>query len=143
MSFPHIDLAATLARDGEFLNAARYWTGGLRFDELVGVIIDNGQPSAGVPDPGEGVIEVSAPADVWAEMLAELPPRFLNYVSPALGIGVGVEGHADDGLQIVGGTSALTRTEQQAVAPLLTPAGDDHRPVPRRRAPRVDRALCQ
>jgi pimeloyl-ACP methyl ester carboxylesterase len=97
VTFPDIDIAAALGADGEFRNAARYWTGGLRFvadDELIGVTIEAGRPVSGVPPRGPGVIELGASSDLWKLMLADPPPRFLNDVSPALGLGL--ERVADD-----------------------------------------------
>jgi len=96
VTFPTVDFAAICAADGEFLLAARHWTGGLRFvagDEVVGVTVKDGTPVAGAPEPGDGVIELVAPPELWAPLLAAVPPRFLNDVSPARALGL--ERHSD------------------------------------------------
>ncbi|MET0780458.1 MAG: alpha/beta hydrolase [Microbacterium sp.] len=96
MVFPSVDLAAVCAADGEFLLAARHWTGGLRFvagDDVIGLTIKDGTPLAGSPRRGERVIELVGPAELWASMLLAVPPRFLNDVSAALALGL--KRHAD------------------------------------------------
>jgi len=88
VNLPPVDLPAVLAADGEFALAARHWTGGLRLvcdGVTIGATLVDGSPVARIPaahDPG--VIELSAPADVWARMLEPVPPRFFNDVSAAL-----------------------------------------------------------
>lgn len=76
--------------DGEFLLAARHWTGGLRLhfgDDVAAITLDDGKPVAGDPGDGPGVLGFSAPADTWAEMLAAIPDRFANDIAPARAIG--------------------------------------------------------
>jgi pimeloyl-ACP methyl ester carboxylesterase len=86
-----IELATRCRADGEFVLAARHWTGGLRFvigDTATGVTLIDGEPRSGVPDPGPGVLEVVGPADVWGQLLRTPPPRFFNDVVPALSLGL-------------------------------------------------------
>ena len=80
-----------LVDDGEFMMAARGWTGGLRVetsDGLTGFTVTAGQPSAKVPDVGDGVIALEAPSEVWSQMTAQTPPPFLNDLSASLSQGV-------------------------------------------------------
>lgn len=70
--------------DGEFLLAARHWTGGYRIqigDHVLGVTIEDGVPVEGVPEPGAGVIELQGEPEVWEPMLRIVPPRIANTVS--------------------------------------------------------------
>jgi pimeloyl-ACP methyl ester carboxylesterase len=84
-------LPSLCAGDGEFRLAARHWTGGLRLeapDGAGGLCVDAGQPRAGEPlRGGEGVITLSAKADVWDQLLSAKPPRFFNDVSNLIGMG--------------------------------------------------------
>lgn len=96
-------LAARCTTDGEFRLAARYWTGSLRFDlgETVAcLLLTNGEvraaeaPSAAVP-AGAGHVGVRAPADVWARILAPIPPPLFNDILPAQAFGLVREGDAE------------------------------------------------
>jgi pimeloyl-ACP methyl ester carboxylesterase len=82
--------------DGEFLLAARHWSGGLRLDfgdRVAAITIDRGEPVAGDPGPhARGVITLTAPADTWAVMLAAEPPRFANDIAPARTLGLRRQG---------------------------------------------------
>ncbi|MEM7337453.1 MAG: alpha/beta hydrolase [Actinomycetota bacterium] len=76
--------------DGEFLLAARHWTGGLRLDfetSVAAITIDNGKPVAGDPGDSSGVLAFSAPAEAWGQMLAPTPDRFANDIAPARALG--------------------------------------------------------
>lgn len=91
-TFPDADaLAATCAADAELGLLARFWTGGLRMsmgDHLTGFTVAEGAIVAGVPEPGEGVISLSAAAEVWAPLLEATPPPFANMaVLTSLGTG--------------------------------------------------------
>jgi pimeloyl-ACP methyl ester carboxylesterase len=84
-------LAQACAADGEFRLAARYWTGGLRFERTVGawfVSLENGNAFAGeVREDEDGVIAITAPDDVWARLLSQTPPRFYNDIANLIGSG--------------------------------------------------------
>ncbi len=85
------ELAALCGDDGEFLLAARHWTGGLRLDvggHLLALDVHDGVASAGAGAPGPGVVELSGPAEVWERLLAANPARFHNDIAPALGQGL-------------------------------------------------------
>jgi pimeloyl-ACP methyl ester carboxylesterase len=84
-------LASRCRADGEFCLAARYWSGGLRFDfgdTVAAITIDDGEPVAGDPGDGAGVITLTAPQATWAEMFAAVPARFANDISPARSLGL-------------------------------------------------------
>ncbi|WP_419925424.1 alpha/beta fold hydrolase [Candidatus Poriferisocius sp.] len=71
--------AAACAADGEMRLAVRHWTGGLRLgvgDHLTGFTTAEGEVAAGVPEAGRGVITITGPGEVWAPLLAAVPPRF-------------------------------------------------------------------
>ena len=91
------ELARRCAADGEFGLAARHWTGGLRL-EVEGdgptreLIIDDGRVRAGAPDDAPGVITLTASADTWEAMAAEVPPPFLHDAVAALRQGVSRRG---------------------------------------------------
>ncbi|MGH1487946.1 MAG: alpha/beta fold hydrolase [Acidimicrobiales bacterium] len=102
--------------DGEFMMAARHWTGGLRLvtsdgadgepassesassqstePALSGFEIVDGVPRAGVPNadsperPAPGVISLTATAEIWEAMTQPVPVPFLHDVTAALGRGV-------------------------------------------------------
>ena len=73
------DFAVTAAADGEMCLAVRGWTGGLRLqigEQPVGFSVTSGEISAGVPEPGAGVVTVAGASEVWASLLTSPPPRF-------------------------------------------------------------------
>lgn len=91
-SFRSETLAALCAADGEFLLAARYWTGGFRLEcgpDVVALRLEDGVAEAG--DPGRdapGVATLSAPPEIWTQLTAAKPPRFFNDVANLIGAGV-------------------------------------------------------
>jgi len=85
------DAAERCHSDGEFLLAARHWTGGYRVrigDHLLGLTVKDGLPVEGVPEPGDGVIELSGAPEVWEPMLRTVPPRIANTVSIMVSAGL-------------------------------------------------------
>ena len=85
------DLAARCAADAEFRLAARHWTGGFRFDvdgDVASVRVHDGVPRAGSVPDGPGVIAFAGPAEVWGQLLLEVPPRFFNDLGFAEGVGL-------------------------------------------------------
>ena len=97
-----VEWAAKCAGDGEFMQAARHWSGGLTLvmgDASMGLTVADGQPSAGVaegssPAEGSGVVIYSGENSVWADMLAAEPKRFHNdlMANVSAGAGLRVEG---------------------------------------------------
>ncbi len=87
------DVATLCRNDGEFMLAARHWTGGLRLimgDESLFITVKNGQPAAGDPGDAEGVITLKGADFLWKALLAAVPPRFLNDIQPAKVMGLEV-----------------------------------------------------
>ncbi|MEA3218848.1 MAG: hypothetical protein QOJ19_5004 [Acidimicrobiia bacterium] len=87
------ELAGRCAADGEFGRAARYWTGGLRLEigeAVLTIRLQDGVVSVGDPAATDrsGVITLAGPRDLWQKLLAPMPPRFFNDVSPALAHGL-------------------------------------------------------
>ncbi len=85
------ELAERCRADGEFLLAARHWTGGLRLDfgsAVAAITIADGEPVEGEPPPGDGVITLQAPTGTWEQLLAATPPRFANDIAPARALGL-------------------------------------------------------
>lgn len=82
-------LGALCASDGEFLIAARFWTGGLRLemsDRTIGLTVTDGAPTAGDPVAEEpGIITLTASDVVWEKLLAARPPRFYNDILNLVG----------------------------------------------------------
>ncbi len=87
--------------DGEFMMAARHWTGGLRLVTLdssvsgqplySGFEIIDGVPKPGVPESGDeqsGVISLTAEPHLWEAITQPIPPPFLNDIGAALSQGV-------------------------------------------------------
>ncbi len=78
--------ASRCSTDGEFRLAARHWTGGLVLeigDRSLGLRLDDGKVTGGEPG-GEGdVMTLSAPASLWARLLAPVPPPFFNDIGAA------------------------------------------------------------
>ncbi len=84
------ELATRCRQDGEFLLAARYWTGGFSFTvdgERAAVRMVEGQPNPG-PADGPDVISLEGPRTVWDAMLQAEPPRFLNDIGFATALGL-------------------------------------------------------
>jgi len=85
------DFAARCAADGEFRIAARFWTGGLRFERgemAVGVSLLQGAIRSDAPAKGApGVITITGPDDTWADLTAQVPPRLVNDVWLLAGAG--------------------------------------------------------
>ena len=66
--------------------AARYWTGGVRFEMgsvLTGITMEDGAVRATIPDEGHGVIAIAGPQHIWEQVRAAAPPRFLNDINIA------------------------------------------------------------
>lgn len=77
--------------DGEFGLAARHWTGGLRLDfgdGLAAITLVDGEVRPGDPGDGPGVLTLTGPAELWAQMLAAEPDRFVNDIAPARALGL-------------------------------------------------------
>jgi len=116
--------AALCAADGEFILAAKGWTGGLRIDigeAAVGVTVDDGDVSAVIPVAGSGVIALSASDEVWQPVLAAIPAPLKNCAYPLISRGQ-IEVEAD-GLTMWQYMPALDRAIE-----LLRPV-DESRPV--------------
>jgi len=68
--------------------AARYWTGGIRFEMgavLTGITMEDGAVRPAVPDEGQGVIVITGPEHLWEKVRAATPPRFFNDINIATG----------------------------------------------------------
>jgi pimeloyl-ACP methyl ester carboxylesterase len=85
------EVASRCRADGEFMLAARYWTGGYRIgigDHITGVTIVDGEVHEGVPDAGSSVIGLTGSDETWAPMLQATPPRLANTVSVMVSLGL-------------------------------------------------------
>ena len=83
-------LAASCDADGEFLLAAKAWTGGFRFEgdtDAIGLVVTDGRAVAGDPGDGPGVVVISGPDNFWASLTAAVPPRLENDLWPLVGLG--------------------------------------------------------
>src|SRR3954469_19848960 len=73
--------------------AARYWTGSVRFDlgdEVITLVFDDGRLVSG--EGGDPQITLTAPVDLWREILKPVPPPFCNDIVPAQGLGLQIGG---------------------------------------------------
>jgi pimeloyl-ACP methyl ester carboxylesterase len=89
--------AKRCADDGEFMLAARYWTGGLKLNvgsEQLTLSVTDGQPGTPTADTS-GMVELSAEEAVWAKILAAVPERFHNDVMANVMQGQGMQRQAD------------------------------------------------
>lgn len=85
------------AQDGEFVQAARAWQGGLILSvegKRYGLTLDDGEVLAGSPS-GEGVITYSGGAEVWEKVLAQTPERFHNDLGANIAQGQGLHREGD------------------------------------------------
>ncbi|MEM7322290.1 MAG: alpha/beta hydrolase [Actinomycetota bacterium] len=85
------ELSDRIAGDGEFRLAARFWTGGLRLeigDRTVGFTAVDGAVAPEVPEPGDGVIILSASESVWADLTKAVPQPFFHDITAALAVGL-------------------------------------------------------
>ncbi len=83
--------------DGEFMQAARYWNGGIRLvigDEPIEVLVKDGVPGDECGDES-GMIQLSGLTEVWDAVLAAVPSRFNNDVLANMTHGLGLERRAD------------------------------------------------
>ncbi len=88
--------AQRCAGDGEFLLAARGWTGTLKLsmgDRAIAIGIDDG--IVGAPREGVPVLEFRGGEAVWAKILAATPPRFHNDLMANLTVSGGIERAGD------------------------------------------------
>jgi pimeloyl-ACP methyl ester carboxylesterase len=84
-------LSSLCGLDGEFLLAARHWTGGFSFavdSEEVAVSLLDGEPRPGPVDDGPDIIRLHGPRTVWDAMLSAEPPRFFNDIGVATALGL-------------------------------------------------------
>ena len=75
--------------------AARYWTGSVRFDlgdDTITVAFDDGRLVTDAGDSGDPSITLTAPAELWTQILLPVPPPFLNDIAPAQALGLHVGG---------------------------------------------------
>jgi hypothetical protein len=101
MSRSH-QLATRCADDPEFGLCARHWTGTLSFvigDESVVLDLRAGIPSAsdtnGRAAESPGHVTVSAPAELWSQILEPVPAPYFNDIVPAQAFGLRITGHRE------------------------------------------------
>jgi hypothetical protein len=90
--------AARCKEDGEFHLASRYWTGSLEVDlgdEVVTLVLLDGEVVGAPPpassqssDHGAGRVVVTAPAEVWEQLLSPYPPPLFNDIVAAQASGL-------------------------------------------------------
>lgn len=92
-----VEWAERCRTDGEFLLAARHWTGGLALeigDRTLGLTLTDGRPAPGRPPAGETLVYQGPPA-VWSRVLSALPPRFHNDLLANQSLGLGITRRGD------------------------------------------------
>ena len=83
--------------DGEFVLAARYWSGGLHLDlgdQSLAVTVNEGIASPGMPGDELAVLGLSGPVELWEKLLRPTPPAAYNDSLPALDMGLRRTGDA-------------------------------------------------
>jgi hypothetical protein len=89
---------ARCTEDGEFRLATRFWTGSVRL-ELPGapllVSLRDGAIVATAGAATQATLTVSAPDDLWAKLLAAVPPPMFNDIAPAAAFGLTVSGDTE------------------------------------------------
>jgi len=141
--FPQ-DLARRCAADGEFLLAARAWSGSIVLSagtEQVAMVLVDGRPEPGGAQGvgrGPGHLALRAPAETWEQLLSPVPPPYRNDLLPAQAFGLAIEGDRETSWQYFPALRRLVELCRPAPAPLqgTTP------PVrPSGRLPRFDAPL--
>lgn len=135
--------AKSCASDGEFMLAARHWSGGLKLtigETELSLSMADGAASAGNESPGEGVLEFSGAADVWERVLAAVPPRFHNDVMANISSGLGLSRHGDPVVHAQYYAAAmraieLLRAPALEASPEQSPMRSESGPTPRFDAP--------
>ncbi len=115
--------AAACAADGEFQQACRHWTGGLRLgigDAELALRLEDGVLEPGAPEGSSGVIEYRGAEDVWEEVIAKIPRRFHNDVMANLTMDAGLSRDGDN-LAHAQYYAAIMRAVE-----LLRPAADEY-----------------
>ncbi len=77
--------------DGEFMLAARHWTGGLKLEigeQVLLLSMDDGHPAE--KSDSENLLVFGGEANVWEKVLAEIPVRFFNDLMANLSLGQGI-----------------------------------------------------
>ncbi len=90
--------ASTCAQDGEFQQAARHWSGGLRLsigDRQLELNLVDGTVQAGQPEDDARVIEYAGDESVWTELLAAIPKRFHNDLMANISVAQGLTLNGD------------------------------------------------
>lgn len=93
MQISTADWRKRCAADGEFREAARFWSGGLVLRigaQAVSLQVHAGEVSEGEPAPNVRMIEYSGSEATWAQVLAAKPPRFHNDLMANLSTGSGL-----------------------------------------------------
>ncbi len=86
-------IAARCREDGEFRLCARYWDGSLSIalgESTLAFRLLDGQIDA---SGGEADVTIAAPAELWRQILAPIPPPFLNDIMPARALGLKLDGN--------------------------------------------------
>lgn len=88
-------LAEACNRDGVFRMAARHWNGSLHLELDEGIVLElaNGHARAGQALPTGDTVTISAPSDVWGNLLSAVPPAQCNDLASARYQGLKVTGN--------------------------------------------------
>jgi len=123
MEISAADWRKRCAADGEFREAARFWSGGLVLRigaQEVSLKVDDGQVSEGEPGADVPVIDYSGSEATWVQVLATKPPRFHNDLMANLstGSGLAVSGDPVMHAQYYGAIMRAVELLRPMVAPL-------------------------
>ncbi|MBO7007979.1 MAG: hypothetical protein JJ854_19125, partial [Pseudomonadales bacterium] len=113
-------------QDGEFMLAARHWSGGLQItveDARLKLPVQDGKPVATDDDTGQ-LIEFTGSEATWDKVLAAVPERFNNDLMANMMQGQGLERDADP-VQFAQYFAAVARAIE-----LLRPPADEGEAMP-------------
>ena len=125
--------ADACANDGEFVLAARHWTGGLKLaigETQLALAIADGVVSSGNGSSGPGVLEFSGATDVWEQVLAAVPPRFYNDVMANISLGLGLSRSGDPVVHAQYFAAAMRAIELLRASPSKKSSNEASRELP-------------
>ena len=113
------------AADGEFTQAARHWSGGLKLNigaQALELFLDDGELRNST-DNDSGVVAYSGGTEVWQKILAAVPIRFHNDLMANQTLGLGITRDGDPVVHAQYFPAAIRAVE------LLRPATDQGKPM--------------
>lgn len=114
--------AAECMSDGEFIQAARHWSGGLSLnigERRLSLLMQDGQVATHA-NTSATIIEYSGADSVWSDVLSSVPTRFHNDLMANVSVGGGLSWQGDRTLHAQYYPAIMRAVE------LLRPTGEDY-----------------